>query len=133
MESLRREVESERKHAELLSNQLEIKDNQIKAANEREQQTNVLMKDLHALMGDLQQRLPLPAGYSSPPGTTEQAPTTNVTDADFSEGNESKKVGPHKRKAGTRRKAVSNTKALKKATTSTAFPTFQRWFNTIRR
>ncbi len=57
VESLRRELDSEKSHKDLLRNQLEIKDNQIKAANEREQQTNVLMKDLHALMGDLQQRL----------------------------------------------------------------------------
>jgi len=135
VESLRRELNSEKSHTELLSNQLEIKDNQIKAANEREQQTNVLMKDLHALMGDLQKRLPLPAGNALPRPRSE--PETSVEEAELVES-ESKKGNRQKRKTatGTRRKIANETKPSKKApqkATSTAFPTFERWFNAIRR
>ncbi len=134
IESLRREVDSEKSHTELLRNQLEIKDNQIKAANEREQQTNVLMKDLHALMGDLQQRLPLPAGNALPP----PQPEREAKDAEFSVEGESTKGNRHKRKTatGTGRKAAKKGTPSKEATrtaTSTAFPTFQRWAKAIRR
>ena len=128
VESLRRELNSEQSHTELLRNQLEIKDNQIKAANEREQQTNVLMKDLHALMGDLQQRLPLPAGNALPP--PQPRSETNVEEAEFSVERESTKESHQKRKKAN--KSKPSNKASRK-TTSTAFPTFQRWFHAIRR
>lgn len=136
VESLRWELNSEQSHTELLRNQLEIKDNQIKAANEREQQTNVLMKDLHALMGDLQQRLPLPAEKSLPP--PQPRSNTNVEEAEFSVEGESKKGNGQKRTSatGTKRKRANKTKPSKKdpqKALSTAFPTFQRWFNSIRR
>ncbi len=133
VESLRRELNSEKSHTELLRNQLEIKDNQIKAANEREQQTNVLMKDLHALMGDLQQRLPLPAGNALPQPESE----TNVAEAEFSVASESKENRQKSKKTtGTRRKTAKKRTPSKEApqkATSTAFPTFQRWVKAIRR
>ncbi len=133
VESLRRELESEKGHTDLLRNQLEIKDNQIKAANEREQQTNVLMKDLHALMGDLQQRLPLPAGNALPQPESE----TNVAEAEFSVASESKENRQKRTSPGGTRRKTANKKQPSKKTphkaTSTAFPTFQRWFDSIRR